>query len=141
MGITGAATGGIMTALSVPLGAAGLAAAPITVPIAIVLGAAIDKIVAPALGRGDYAKLLGEAKYYQNLMYAHDDLVQAIEMSEQQFSAFIDEYARQMQVHADLTDTNRQLSGLHRIADQKLQSQAEQLSGTLGTLGDLYSKI
>lgn len=141
MGITGAATAGIMTAVSIPLAAAGIATAPITVPVSIILGAGIDKIIAPAFGRGDYAKILGEAKYYQNLMYAHDDLVQAIAMSENQFAAFIDEYQKQLQVHAQLTDTNRQLAQLHTVADKKLESQSEQLAGAFGNLGDLFNKI
>lgn len=56
-------------------------------------------------------------------MYAHDDLVQAIAMSENQFAAFIDEYQKQLQVHAQLTDTNRQLAQLHTVADKKFESQ------------------
>ena len=127
--------------ISIPLAAAGIATAPITVPVSIILGAGIDKIIAPAFGRGDYAKILGEAKYYQNLMYAHDDLVQAIAMSENQFAAFIDEYQKQLQVHAQLTDTNRQLAQLHTVADKKLESQSEQLAGAFGNLGDLFNKI
>lgn len=141
MGITGAATAGIMTAISIPLGAAGLATAPVTIPVSIILGAGIDKIVAPAFGRGEYKKILDEAKYYQNLAYAHDDLVRAIEMTENQFADFIDEYARQMQIHAQLTDTNRQLKQLHTVADTQIQQQAGQLNATFGALGDLYGKI
>lgn len=141
MGLTGAATAGIMTAVSVPLAAAGLATAPVTVPISIILGAGIDKIVAPAFGRGDYQKILGEAKYYQNLLYAHDDLVHAIEITENQFADFIDEYARQMQIHAQLTDTNRQLSQLHTVADIQIQQQSNQMSSTFDSLGDLFNKI
>lgn len=141
MGITGAATAGIMSLASVPLAAAGLATAPITVPITIILGAGIDKIVAPAFGRGDYAKILSEAKYYQNLLYAHDDLIHAIEMTEHQFADFIDEYARQMQVHAQLTDANRQLAQLHTVADQQLNTQSARLSDTFSSLDGLYNKI
>lgn len=141
MGITGAATSGIMTAISVPLTAAELAAAPVTVPISIILGAGIDKIVAPAFGRGDYKKILGEAKYYQNMLYAHDDLVHAIEMTENQFVEFINEYARQMQVHSQLTDTNRQLKQLHTVADIQIQQQANQINSTFSSLGDLFNKI
>lgn len=141
MGITGAATAGIMTAVSVPLAAAGLATAPITVPVSIVLGAGIDKIVAPAFGRGEYKKILDEAKYYQNLIYAHDDLVHAIEMTENQFSAFIDEYAQQMQVHAQLADTNQQMKQLHATANHQIQRQFQQTNQTFGSLGDLFNKI
>ncbi len=148
MGITGAATAGIMTAISVPISAA----APVTIPISIILGKSIDKIIAPAFGRGDYQKILGEAKYYQNLMYAHDDLVHAIEMTENQFGEFIDEYERQMQVHAQLTDTNMQLKQLHTVADAQIEQQIGQSCNSLGSLktqsddaiaalGDLYHKI
>lgn len=141
MGITGAATAGIMTAVSIPLAAAGIATAPVTVPISIILGAGIDKIVAPAFGRGDYKKILDEAKYYQNLMYAHDDLLQAIAMSENQFLEFIDEYQRQMMIHAQLTDTNRKLAQLHTVADRQLETQSAQISDTFGSLSGLFNKI
>lgn len=141
MGITGAATAGIMTAASIPLTAAGIATAPVTVPISILLGAGIDKIVAPAFGRGDYKKILDDAKYYQNLMYAHDDLIQAITMSEQQFAEFIYEYQQQMMIHSQLTDKNNQISQLHKIADKQLESQANDITNTFKSLGDLYNKI
>ena len=141
MGISGAVSAGIMAAVSVPLSAAGLATAPVTVPITIILGAGIDKIIAPAFGRGEYAKILGEAKYYQNLMYAHDDLVRAIEMSEREFAGFIDEYRHQLQIHTQLADTNRQLAGLHAIADQQLNEQSAQLTDTFNSLGGLFDKI
>ncbi|MCM1508942.1 MAG: hypothetical protein NC177_17680 [Ruminococcus flavefaciens] len=141
MGISGAATAGIMTALSVPLATAGLATAPITIPISIALGTVIDKIVAPAFGRGDYQKILGEAKYYQNLLYAHDDLVRAIEMTESQFAEFIDEQKRQTILYEGLKDTNRQLKQLHTVANNRLQQQKKQINNTFNSLNDLLNKI
>lgn len=141
MGISGAATAGVMTALSVPLAAAGLATAPVTIPISIALGTVIDKIVAPAFGRGDYQKILGEAKYYQNLLYAHDDLVHAIEMTESQFAEFIDEYQRQKFLYEGLKDTNRQLKQLHTVANNRLQQQKKQINNTFNSLNDLLNKI
>lgn len=141
MGISGAATAGIMTALNVPLAAAGLAVAPITIPISIALGSVIDKIVAPAFGKGDYQKILGEAKYYQNLLYAHNDLVRAIEMTESQFAEFIDEYQRQTFLYEGLKDTNRQLKQLHTVADNRLHQQKKQINNTFNSLDDLLNKI
>ena len=39
----------------------------IGIPVAIVVSAALDKIIAPAFGRGDYAKYLAQAKFYQSI--------------------------------------------------------------------------
>ncbi len=141
-GITAAATAGIMVPVTGALAAAGLATtAPITIPVTFVVGGLINKVIAPAFGRGDYKKILGEAKYYQNMMHFHDDLVHAIEMTENQFCDFIDEYQRQMLIHAQLSDTNRQLKQLHTVADTQIEQQANQMQNTFGALGDLYNKI
>ena len=74
-------------------------------------------------------------------MYAHDDLIQAITMSEQQFAEFIYEYQQQMMIHSQLTDKNNQISQLHKIADKQLESQANDITNTFKSLGDLYNKI
>lgn len=62
-------------------------------------------------------------------------------MTENQFVEFIDEYQQQMQVHAQLADTNSQINQLHKVADNKLQQQAQQLNNTFNQLGDLFNKI
>ena len=90
---------------------------------------------------GEYKKILDEAKYYENIMHAHDALVHAIEMTENQFADFINEYQRQMQVHAQLKNTNKQINQLHKVADNQLNQQTEQLNNTLNQLGDLFNKI
>lgn len=144
-GISGAVTAGITTSLTPALtavaGAVGVACPVVSIPVSIAIGAGIDKIIAPAFGRGEYKKILDDAKYYQDIMHAHDDLVQAIEMSEQQFADFINEYQRQMQVHAQLKDTNKQINQLHKVADNQLNQQTKQLNNTLNQLGDLFNKI
>lgn len=144
-GVSGAVTAGITTsitpAITAVAGTLGVACPAVSIPVSIALGAGIDKIIAPAFGRGEYKKILDEAKYYQNLLYAHDDLVNAIAMTENQFVEFIDEYQQQMQVHAQLADTNSQINQLHKVADNKLQQQAQQLNNTFNQLGDLFNKI
>lgn len=144
-GISGAVTAGITTsitpALNAVAGTLGLACPLVSFPVSIAIGAGLDKIIAPAFGRGEYKKILDDAKYYQNLMYAHDDLIQAIEMSEQQFFEFIDAYQQQMQVHAQLADTNNQINQLHKVANRQLNQQTKQLNNTFNQLGDLFNKI
>ena len=144
-GVSGAVTAGITTsitpAITAVAGTLGVACPAVSIPVSIALGAGIDKIIAPAFGRGEYKKILDEAKYYQNLLYAHDDLVNAIALTENQFVEFIDEYQQQMQVHAQLADTNSQINQLHKVADNQLQQQAQQLNNTFNQLGDLFNKI
>lgn len=144
-GISGAVTAGITTSVAPVLtavaGMLGVACPVVSIPVSIAIGAGIDKIIAPAFGRGEYKKILDDAKYYQNIMHAHDDLVQAIEMSEQQFAGFIDDYQLQMQVHAQLADTNNQINQLHKAANNQLNQQTKQLNNSLNQLGDLFNKI
>ena len=144
-GISGAATAGITTAIAPALTAVattlGAACPVVTIPVSIAFGVGIDKIVGPAFGRGEYKKILDDAKYYQNLMHAHDDLVQAIADSEQQFGMFIEEYSQQMQVHVQLTDTNQQINQLHKVANAKIQQQINDNKAALDNLSDLFNKI
>ena len=140
-GLTSAATAGIMIPVSAALTAAGLAAAPITVPVSFVLSIGINKIIAPMFGRGDYKKILGEAKYYQNLMNMHTDLANALELSAQQFEAFVLEYQNQLAVHENLTQINTSLKDAHQQTNAFLTQKQEETQQMFGALGDLYAKI
>lgn len=88
-GITASLTSGIMIPVQAAVTSAGLSC-PITIPITIVIGMGVDKVIAPCFGRGDYAKYLGQAKYYQNLNNLYKDMVMTMEKSTSVFLQFED---------------------------------------------------
>ncbi len=88
-GITASATAGIMIPVEAAVTAAGLSC-PITIPISIVVGMGVNKVVAPCFGRGDYAKYFGQAKYFQNLNYMYKDMVITMEESVNAYLQFED---------------------------------------------------
>jgi hypothetical protein len=141
MGINGMATSGIMIPIKVALGTLGVSSAYVTIPVSIVLSVAIDKVIAPAFGKGDYKKILDEARYYQSLMDMQSDLINAMNSANEQFVTFVDEYQRQLETHQTLNATNRYLQQQHSVADVKLKQQNASLNNTFSALGDLYSKI
>lgn len=93
-GITAGVTAGIMVPVSASIVASG-GTALVTVPVAIVVSGLVNKIVAPCFGRGDYKKILSEAKYYQNLENVYDDLVVNMENSSKQYYNFVQNMANQ----------------------------------------------
>ena len=93
-GITAGVTAGIMVPVSASIVASG-GTALVTVPVAIVVSGLVNKIVAPCFGRGDYKKILSEAKYYQNLENVYDDLVVSMENSSKQYYNFVQNMANQ----------------------------------------------
>ena len=121
---------------------AALASNPlITFPIAVLVGTGVNKIIAPMFGRGDYKKILGEAKYYQNLMNMHTDLANALELSAQQFEVFVQDYQNQLAVHENLTQINTSLKDAHQQTNAFLTQKQEETHQMFEALGDLYAKI
>ena len=118
-GIGSAATAGIMIPVTAAITTAQIFA-PITIPIAILVGAGIDKIIAPAFGRGDYAKILAEAKYYQNVTTMYDDLAVQINSSAAHFDNFIEQIYQQDQSFQNMRSVNAQLNEQHKEANKQL---------------------
>lgn len=87
-GITGSGTAGIMIPISGAITAAGIAQ-PWLIPVSFIISASLNKIVAPAFGRGDYAKLIEKAKYYQSLSDMQTPLIIELNRSATQFEQFI----------------------------------------------------
>ena len=143
--VTGGATAGLMIPVTMGIKAvagAVVASCPlVTVPVSFVLGAAISKLVAPAFGRGDYKKILGEVKFYQNLMDMNTDLVQALDNSIQQFTAFFEEYSYQLQEHQRLTAENQALKEMHQKANAYIEQKNEENKQLISDLGNLYTTI
>lgn len=145
----GAVTGGVTAGLMVPItfgitavaGAAVASCPLITVPIAFVVGTAVNKIVAPMFGRGDYKKLLGEAKYYQNLMQMNTDLAQSLQNAAVQFEAFVADYTDQLRLHEQLRENNQQLHAMHQKANQFIEQKNAENQQLLTDLGALAAKL
>lgn len=62
-GVTAGTTTAIMVPVNSIITVAGVSSL-VTIPVAIVLGSAINRIVAPCFGRGEYNEILDKAKYY-----------------------------------------------------------------------------
>ena len=134
-GITGAATTGIMIPISAAVTAAGVAQ-PWLIPISFVVSAAIDKIVSPCFGRGDYLKQLNQAKYYQNLADMQVPLMNAIEDSMSQFETFINTVNAQRQQFVETSAVNNQLNEVQRRGNEVLKDKT-----AINGLNDLIAKI
>lgn len=115
-GVTGAATAALMIPVQATITAAG-ASTLIGIPIAVVLGSAVNKIVAPCFGRGEYQKILNEAKYYQALEDVYDDFLEAIEKSANMFTEYIEHMSTQANRHNQMKhismNMNKSLKNLY----------------------------
>lgn len=123
--VTGGATAGIIVPVTFGIKAVGgvaLATNPIiTVPVMFVLGKAINNIVAPAFGRGEYKKILQEAKYYQHLMNMNNNLIEALSLTARQFEAVMLEYQDQMQIFHQIDTANRNIHSMHIKANELIE--------------------
>lgn len=145
----GAVTGGVTAGLMVPVtfgikavGGVALATNPlITIPVTFILGTAVNKIVAPAFGRGEYRKILAEAKYYQNLMNMNNDLIVALSLTAQQFESFMIEYQNQLEVFNQLNEVNKDLRLTHKKANEYIDQKNDENHALLDDLSKLKAKI
>lgn len=114
--ITASTTTGIMIPISTAITTAG-ASTLITIPIAFIIGSAINKIVAPCFGRGQYRQLLSKAKYYQNLESIYGDLTHSMQESCEQYCDFIYQMSWQHSMHQEMkaqsSELNRHLETLY----------------------------
>ena len=115
-GITAGASAGIMIPVSAAITAAGVSSL-ITIPIAFVVSSAVNKVVAPCFGRGEYKKILSDAKYYQNLELVYNDLIDSMRYSAEKYYEFVQSMDRQQQIHEEIRrkimNMNRQLKDLY----------------------------
>ena len=96
--LTAAGTAGIMLPVSSAITAAG-ASSLITIPVAFLVGPALNKIIAPCFGRGEYRKILSQAKYYLSLETLYDDLLVSMEDSAGSFMEFMRSMKSQRAFH------------------------------------------
>lgn len=143
--VTGGATAGIMVPVTFGIKAVGgvaMATNPlITVPVMFVLGKAINKIVAPAFGRGDYRKILQEAKYYQSLMDMNNALIEAMAVTAQQFEAFMLEYQEQLCLFQQLKNENNNMRLMHIKANEYIEQKNMENRLLLKELEEIKNRI
>jgi len=119
VGVTSGASTAIMVPVQAAITAAG-ASSLIGIPVTFVVSGAVNKIVAPAFGSGEYKKILGEAKFYQNLESATRDFVQLAGYSAEQMENFMSNMQVQQIKHNKMKQVSKRI-------DQNLK--------------DLYNKI
>ena len=102
-------TSGIMLHVSSVVATAGMSSM-ITFPIGFVVGAAVDKIVAPCFGRGEYKKILSQAKYYQNLETFYRDMISSIQDSAGHYVKFLNGVKSQQSFHENAKKVSMSLN-------------------------------
>lgn len=108
-GVTAGITSGIMIPVTAAITVAGVSTV-VTIPIAIVVGGIVNKVVAPCFGRGEYRKILSQAKYYQNLENVYDNLVISMENASNQYYNFISSMKNQHKVNNLMKEKSLELN-------------------------------
>lgn len=85
---------GIMIPVTAAITTAGVSSL-VTIPISFVVTAAVDKVVAPAFGRGDYKKIIQEATYYQSMTGFCGSLAYTMELASNQYEGFVSQMGSQ----------------------------------------------
>lgn len=87
--LVSAGTAGIMIPIAAKVAVFG-ATKLINIPVSIAISVGLNKIVAPAFGRGEYKKILAEAKYYNDMNNAYEDIVKVMLISFTEYENFIE---------------------------------------------------
>lgn len=116
--VTSGATAGIMIPVSAAVTAAG-ASTLLTIPVAFVVGGAVNRIIAPCFGRGKYKEILGKAKYYQSMALINQDLIESMQNASEQYYIFVTQMQRQSVAHQELKnrsmELNKELQDLYNL--------------------------
>jgi len=108
-GVTAGITSGIMVPVTAAITAAGVSTV-VTIPIAIVVGGIVNKVVAPCFERGEYRKILSQAKYYQNLENVYDNLLISMENASNQYYNFVSSMKNQHKVNNLMKEKSLELN-------------------------------
>lgn len=115
-GVTAAVSAGIMIPISAAITTAGVSSI-ITIPIAFVVGGAINKIVAPCFGRGKYRQILQKAKYYQSIEDCYDSFIESAEYAADEYVVFVNQMQNQTVRHEQIKrksmEINKDLKALY----------------------------
>lgn len=117
-GVTSGVTAGIMIPVSAAITAGG-ASTLLTIPVAFIIGGAVNKVIAPCFGRGQYREILSKAKYYQNIENVYDDLVDSMRYASEQYYDFVSHMGKQKAIHQELKarsmEMNKELKDLYDL--------------------------
>lgn len=108
-GLTAAGTAGIMLPMSAAITAAG-ASTLITIPVAFIVGGAVNKIIAPCFGLGEYRRILSQAKYYQNIETLYQDMIASMESSAGHYLEFVQGMRKQSAFHENAKRVSMRLN-------------------------------
>ena len=87
-GVTCTASSAIMVPVNVAITSAGVSSM-FAIPVAFLVGASVNSVVAPCFGRGRYKEILGRAKYYQAIEDMYDDFVTTVEKASSEYMDYI----------------------------------------------------
>ncbi len=107
-GITSGISAGIMVPVSATIATAG-ASILITMPIAFIIGGAINKVIAPCFGRGEYRKILKDAKYYQDVQSCYSELIIGMEKSSNEYYDYFMYITKQREINSILNKKSREI--------------------------------
>ncbi len=117
-GITTAVTAGVMIPVSAAVTAAGISSL-ITIPVAVIVSDAVNKVIAPCFGRGQYREILGQAKYYQQLEDVYDSFINIAEYASNEYTDYIDKIKKQSVKHEQMKQKsmllNKELKNLYDL--------------------------
>lgn len=108
-GITAGLSAGVMIPVNAAITAAG-ASTVIGIPIAFVINATLNKVVAPCFGRGKYAQYLGKLKYYQALEDVYDDFVNAVEKATANYVGYINSMQKQQTQYSKMKQKSMEIN-------------------------------
>ncbi len=104
-GVTSGATAGIMIPVSKAITVAG-ASSLLTIPVAFAVSTAVNKVVAPCFGRGEYRKILSEARYYRSIEAAYGDLLSSMQTASEKYYGFVCHMAQQIHTHQTIKEAS-----------------------------------
>ena len=118
--VVSAGTAGIMIPIAAKITVLGMTKL-INIPASIAISATLNKIVAPAFGKGEYKKILSEAKYYNDVNNAYQDIVKVMLISFNEYENFIEEAVAYEKERIQLSEETDNLREKNKNIDSALE--------------------
>ena len=87
--------------------------------MAVIVSDAVNKVIAPCFGRGQYREILGQAKYYQQLEDVYDSFINIAEYASNEYTDYIDKIKKQSVKHEQMKQKsmllNKELKNLYDL--------------------------
>lgn len=121
-------TAGLMIPVTAKITALGISKF-INFPVAIVISVGLNKIIAPAFGRGKYKEYLSEVKYYQQIDYFYKDFIEKNILLKQEYEKFILNIISQEKKFNALETENNILNNKISEKNSELEDLIKKISG------------